>query len=62
MRGLLCGTEMWNGINVLIDGMGNGTRADQYDTRGKRARGLSIEKEAARKTHVIKFSRSNLVH
>ena len=28
---------------MLIDGMGNGTRADQVGIKGKRARGLSIE-------------------
>ena len=36
------GLKMWNGIDMLIGDMSNGTRADHFDTKGKRAGGLSI--------------------
>lgn len=34
---------MGNGIDILIDDVSNGTRADRYDTKGIRAGELSIE-------------------
>ena len=37
------GLKMGNGIDILIDNLSNGTRADRYGTKGKGAGGLLIE-------------------